>query len=817
MTRRRIDFERLERRLLLSVTLAGERSIAESAVLPQTEVGQSALVDVRKLIVAGDPAGTPTDSPASRVDPNTETSPYAGVGSLEIHSGSSIYLCTASVIGGSHVLTAGHCLDLNDDGEIDVGPGDVTFRLNMESTQRIPAAALHVHPDFSGFARPVVNDDVAVIELQSPVPDGVPIYALNTDPDASGQQITMIGYGTTGDAVSGYIDGSASFDVKREGANRTDDFEFDDEGGGQVEVFLADFDGPAGSPNYLGGTTLGNDLESTLGGGDSGGPAFVDVSGTLELYGINTFTTRFVDRYFWGIFPIYGPVAPLFGSGFGGITVAPYTGWIDSIVNPSDTPPTVEFNSPTDGGIVSESATVTVTAGDDIGVDSIEFLVNNQLAGAFELVDGTLKDGSWSYVWDTTTLVDGSYTIEARATDTVGKTSSDSVMVVVENGNPADPILLYFSIGTSATLDGLSVAPDDIVAWDGSNFSLFFDGSDVGLSDAFGTLTINAFSVVSPNQILLSFAQTGGILGFGNFDDSDIVQFTATSLGEATQGTWSYYFDGSDVGLTRSGEDIDALELLADGRLLISTTGSVRVPGISGRDEDLLVFAPGSLGSSTSGTWSLYFDGGNRGLGGRSEDVDGASVGPDQEIYLSTTGGFAVSGVSGGGNDIFVFRPASGSYDSSLYFDGSVQGLGSIGLTAIDIPAPAASAATGRVAPNREFAVDQRVVRISGDRNVMVQATIPQGISVVLDEMSHFPVRSFTPSPDAQFSGLAAAAAAREQLENGQVEEGIIGESELAESADRLFQEFAETSGDDLLDPILVPGIDHLIADLQAG
>ncbi len=49
--------------------------------------------------------------------------------------------------------------------------------------------------------------------------------------------------------------------------------------------------------------------------------------------------------------------------------------------------------------------------------------------------------------------------------------------------------------------------------------------------------------------------------------------------------------------------------VLPDGRLLISTLGNVSVTGASGADEDLLVFTPAALGSTTSGTWAMYFDG----------------------------------------------------------------------------------------------------------------------------------------------------------------------------------------------------------------
>jgi hypothetical protein len=48
------------------------------------------------------------------------------------------------------------------------------------------------------------------------------------------------------------------------------------------------------------------------------------------------------------------------------------------------------------------------------------------------------------------------------------------------------------------------------------------------------------------------------------------------------------------VGLSSSGEDVDAIELLADGHLLVSTTDSASVSGVSAKDEDLLEFTPTS-------------------------------------------------------------------------------------------------------------------------------------------------------------------------------------------------------------------------------
>ena len=76
------------------------------------------------------------------------------------------------------------------------------------------------------------------------------------------------------------------------------------------------------------------------------------------------------------------------------------------------------------------------------------------------------------------------------------------------------------------------------------------------------------------------------------------------TLGATTSGSFSLYFDGSDVGLsTSSGEDIDAAAVDAAGRIYLSTLGSFAVNGASGEDEDVFVFTPATLGTTTAGTF----------------------------------------------------------------------------------------------------------------------------------------------------------------------------------------------------------------------
>jgi hypothetical protein len=151
--------------------------------------------------------------------------------------------------------------------------------------------------------------------------------------------------------------------------------------------------------------------------------------------------------------------------------------------------------------------------------------------------------------------------------------------------------------------------------------------------------------------------------------------------------------DGNDVGLDTTSESIDGVDVLSDGRVLISTTGSVSVPGVTGNDEDILTFTPTTLGDVTSGTWALYFDGSDVGLAdSSSEDIGAIDVLLDGDIYLSTIGDFAVSGVSGMNEDVFICTPTSlggataCNFSPSLYFDGSTWGLDANAVDAINLP-----------------------------------------------------------------------------------------------------------------------------------
>jgi hypothetical protein len=329
----------------------------------------------------------------------------------------------------------------------------------------------------------------------------------------------------------------------------------------------------------------------------------------------------------------------------------------------------------TDGDL--QSVTYSITAGADLA----DFTINSS-TGLLSFVTPpdfeTPADANLDNVYEVTVAASDGTLVD---TQTISVTVTDAVET---GGSP-----LYFAVTAAATVGGIPVANEDVLYFDGTAFSLVFDGSDVGITN----LSIDAFTRIGPSAILMSFTADRVVPGIaGTVDESDIVRFDGT-LGAVTSGTFSMYFDGSDVGLTLSSEDVDAVELLPNGHVLVSTTGGVAVTGVSAVDEDILEFTPTSIGDVTAGTFAFYFDGSDVGLNTNSgEDVDAVAVDSSGNVYLSTTGLFSVTGISGEDDDVFVFDPAAlgavttGAYLPTLYFDGSSFGLTTNDVVAIDLP-----------------------------------------------------------------------------------------------------------------------------------
>ena len=219
-------------------------------------------------------AGAAPDSPEARIDANSPSSPWTSAVAVLTPGGT----FSGVVVAPRFVLTASHVTG-------GASPGAITVQLNHAATPlQIGATAVTTFP---GASFPY--DDLSLITLASPVPEGVEILPIYREAPPAHQVLTLVGYGASGHGDAG-VGVRASAGIKRTGQNLLDDVQKRVDGSGRQSLFfLYDFDGPSGT-GPLGGSGLGNAIETGVAGGDSGGPACAEIDGQRWLIGINTVT-----------------------------------------------------------------------------------------------------------------------------------------------------------------------------------------------------------------------------------------------------------------------------------------------------------------------------------------------------------------------------------------------------------------------------------------------------------------------------------------------------------------------------------------------
>ncbi len=251
----------------------------------------------------------------------------------------------------------------------------------------------------------------------------------------------------------------------------------------------------------------------------------------------------------------------------------------------------------------------------------------------------------------------GSDTIEGGAgADTLDGGSS---------GATTTTILL--STETSATLGGLPFNDEDLVEYDpvADEATLEFDGSALFVADE----DVDAVHVLSNGHLVLS--TTGdATLGGLPFSNEDLIDYDPVT-DEAT-----LIFDG-DAAFTFAA-NIVAVHALDSGNYVLSMSGSNTLGGLSFGSDDLVEYNPsgGTVDGLASETARLYFDGGAHFTAGSS--IDAVHILDNGNLILSTMNAATIGGFTFDDGDLFEYNPSGGTVDglasetARLYFDESL-------------------------------------------------------------------------------------------------------------------------------------------------
>ncbi len=182
----------------------------------------------------------------------------------------------------------------------------------------------------------------------------------------------------------------------------------------------------------------------------------------------------------------------IFDASIGSITTMSNNSQLIVTAPPDTTPPSVSIVAPADASDVTGLVSIEASASDDDAVGYVEFYVDGNLIS-------TANSAPYTASWDSTSVADGTHTIQAKAYDLSSNSASASVTVNVAN---VDLTLPFVSIVSPVNNDNLSdtvlISVDASDASGISSVEVYIDGN-LSFSSSSSPYSFNWDTTTVPN------------------------------------------------------------------------------------------------------------------------------------------------------------------------------------------------------------------------------------------------------------------------------------------------------------------------------
>ncbi|MBL7742965.1 MAG: DUF4082 domain-containing protein [Chitinophagaceae bacterium] len=166
------------------------------------------------------------------------------------------------------------------------------------------------------------------------------------------------------------------------------------------------------------------------------------------------------------------------------LTAAEVAADMNTPLAPDNTAPAVSITSPA-AGTVTGTINVTASASDNVGVAGVQFLLNGANLGT------EVTTSPYTFSWNTTTAVNGNYTLTARARDAAGNTTTSAGVAVTVNNDTQAPAVSITAPAAGIVNGTISVTANASDNTGVAGVQFLLDGNNLGAEDVTSPYSIS--------------------------------------------------------------------------------------------------------------------------------------------------------------------------------------------------------------------------------------------------------------------------------------------------------------------------------------